>query len=63
MTKVLPPLKKHWSKGSVQVGLFIRFADGQVMEVSIDSASDSVAEEASKLLLAMCTKDASKAKP
>lgn len=63
MSKILPPLKKRWSKGSVQVGLFIRLTDGKIMEVSIDSASDSVADGASKLLLAMCQKDASKVKP
>lgn len=57
---VLPPRKKRWTKGNVQLGLFIRFADGSVMEATIDSASGPLAEQASKLLLAMCQKDASK---
>ena len=58
---VLPPRKKRWTKGAVQLGLFIRFADGSVVEATIDSASGTLAEQASKLFLAMCQKDASKA--
>lgn len=57
---VLPPRKKRWTKGSVQLGLFIRSADGSVIEMTIDSASDALAGQAAKLLLAMCQKDASK---
>lgn len=56
---ILPSRKKRWVPGSVQLGLFIRLADGSRMEAGIDSASEPLAAQASKLLLAMCQKDAS----
>lgn len=57
---VMPPRKKRWSKGNVQLGLFIRMADGSVVEMTIDSASEALAEQTKKLLLPMCQKGASK---
>jgi hypothetical protein len=47
---ILPPLKKNWSPGSTQIGLFIRNPDGSIIEMSIDSANAEVSKEATSLL-------------
>lgn len=59
-SSVLPPRKRDWSKGNVQIGLFIRFPNGETMEATINSASDGLAGDATKLLSAMCQKGATK---
>lgn len=53
MMKILPPLKRNWKSGTTQIGLFIRSPNGSVIEMSVDSASDLVAESASALLREM----------
>jgi hypothetical protein len=54
MSKILPPLKRNWKPGSTQIGLFIRQPDGSTIEMSLDSANETVANEAAALLRAMC---------
>ena len=47
---VLPPRKRNWKAGDHQLGLFIRFPDGTVLEVSANSAKVSETEAALVLL-------------
>ena len=35
-----------WKKGDVQVGLFIRFGDGRIIETTVNSATEPIAAEA-----------------
>ena len=53
--KVMPPLKREWKQGNTQLGLFIRFPDGKVIEMTQNNAHDEVAAKATELLRAMCS--------
>lgn len=49
-TPVLPPRKKDWKPGSYQLGLFVRFPDGDVVEISSFDSKVDEAESALALL-------------
>lgn len=53
---LLPPRKKDWKLGEVQVGLFLRYSDGRVLEMTTKDAPSSVLYEATCLLRAMLAK-------
>lgn len=53
MTKILPPRKKDWKLGTTQLGLFIRFADGRVFEITQNDAPPETAGSAVKLMTVM----------
>ena len=48
--KILPPRKKDWKKGTVQIGLFIRTEAGSVIETVSSKATTAMAEAAYALL-------------
>lgn len=50
VTAVLPPRKRDWKPGTTQLGLFIRFPDGAVIEVSVHEAKTDESEAAHTLL-------------
>lgn len=53
MKSPLPPLKRDWKPGSTQLGLFIRFADGRVFEVTQNDAPSETAADAVRLMTSM----------
>jgi hypothetical protein len=52
-TPVLPPRKKDWKPGTHQVGLFIRFPDGAVIEISAFDTHEDEKNAALELLRLM----------
>lgn len=46
----LPPRRRDWKKGKLQVGLAIRTKDGSYLEIVNNEVDDEVAEMAWKLL-------------
>ena len=55
---ILPPRKREWMPGRHQVGLFIRFPDGDVIEVSAFDTKSDEAEAALALLRLLSRKSA-----
>lgn len=53
LTPVLPPRKKDWKPGTHQLGLFIRFPDGAVIEISCFDTRDDEVSAALNLLKLM----------
>ena len=49
--QILPPRKKDWKPGNVQIGLFIRNKDGGKVEIAVHDASDEERSQAILLLL------------
>lgn len=47
---VLPPRKADWKKGNYQIGLFMRTADGGVVQLSINDANAAVCSLASQII-------------
>jgi hypothetical protein len=47
---VLPPRKKDWKPGKIQLGLFIRFENGGKIEFAVNEATPAEAGAAIRLL-------------
>lgn len=56
--KLLPPRKRNWKSGQMQIGLFIRTETGTVVECTMDHADDAQRDAAYALLKAFGAKDA-----
>lgn len=53
MRSLLPPKKRDWTKGHMQVGLFLRTESGSTIEVSVKIADRKVRAAAVELLRLM----------
>lgn len=53
MRSVLPPRKKDWKRGSIQIGLFYRGASGVVLELTVNDADEDERAAAVGLILAI----------
>ena len=47
---ILPPRRKNWTKGTPQIGIFIRTPDGGQIEMAIDRAGRRIFRAALELL-------------
>lgn len=49
-TPLLPPRKRDWKSGTYQVGLFIRFPNGSVIEYTVNAANQEETNAAAAFL-------------
>lgn len=53
MSRILPPRKREWKEGTVQIGLFIRTQDGSVIECTANEANAATNVAAAELFAKM----------
>ena len=61
-TRIVPPLRRDWKEGKMQIGLFIRTQEGSTIQCVTNDASPDAIAKVGHLFAAMIDGETSKPK-